>query len=155
MNFLPSRLFWMIRSRLKLAAACSLLLAAAASHAQQFAIDWYTVDGGGGVSGGGDYVLTGTIGQPDASDPMAGGTFAVIGGFWALPIGVSTPDSPTLHIAPAAPGSARISWTSGGPGFVLQVSEDLQSWSDAPSGAANPAFVPTTFPKGLYRLRRP
>jgi hypothetical protein len=36
-----------------------------------YRIDWYTIDGGGGTStggtgSGGPYVLTGTIGQPDA-----------------------------------------------------------------------------------------
>ena len=33
----------------------------------QYAIDWSTVDGGGGTSSGGGYELRGTIGQPDAS----------------------------------------------------------------------------------------
>jgi len=31
-----------------------------------YSISWYTIDGGGGQSSGGPYVLTGTIGQPDA-----------------------------------------------------------------------------------------
>jgi hypothetical protein len=50
------------------------------AHAQ-LAITRFTVDGGGGRSTGGSYVLTGTIGQPDAG-PMAGGSFEVVGGFW-------------------------------------------------------------------------
>jgi len=29
----------------------------------QYEISWYTIDGGGGTSSGGLYVLTGTIGQ--------------------------------------------------------------------------------------------
>jgi len=32
-----------------------------------YEITWYTIDGGGGTSTGGPYVLTGTIGQPDAT----------------------------------------------------------------------------------------
>jgi Dockerin type I domain len=44
-------------------------------------LSWNTVDGGGGTSTGGSYVLGGTIGQPDAAS-MSGGTFALAGGFW-------------------------------------------------------------------------
>lgn len=47
----------------------------------QFALDWHTVDGGGGTSTGGTYSLSGTIGQPDAG-VMSGGTFSLVGGFW-------------------------------------------------------------------------
>jgi hypothetical protein len=50
-----------------------------------YAISWWTVDGGGGASQGGPYALTGTIGQPDAGG-MAGGTFALRGGFWSGPL---------------------------------------------------------------------
>ncbi len=48
-----------------------------------FAINWYTVDGGGGASSGGTFQLVGTIGQSDAS-PVAqtGGPFSFSGGFW-------------------------------------------------------------------------
>ena len=44
-------------------------------------IDWYTIDGGGGTSAGGQYVLTGTIGQPDAGWSSAG-SYELLGGFW-------------------------------------------------------------------------
>jgi hypothetical protein len=55
----------------------------AAVHAQ-FQIDWYTIDAGGGASSGGAFLLTGTIGQPDAG-ASAGGTFECGGGFWGTP----------------------------------------------------------------------
>lgn len=49
----------------------------------EFSIDWYTIDGGGGVSAGGEFSLTGTIGQHDASSaPAEGGVYSVFGGFW-------------------------------------------------------------------------
>ncbi len=48
-----------------------------------FDLTWFTVDGGGGTSSGGDFVLSGTIGQPDAGD-LAGGDFVLRGGFWQL-----------------------------------------------------------------------
>jgi hypothetical protein len=46
-----------------------------------YGISWYTIDGGGGQSSGGPYVLTGTIGQPDAAY-STGGNYELLGGFW-------------------------------------------------------------------------
>ena len=46
-----------------------------------YSISWYTIDGGGGTSSGGSYVLSGTIGQPDAAY-SAGGQYELLGGFW-------------------------------------------------------------------------
>jgi hypothetical protein len=46
-----------------------------------YILDWYTIDGGGGQSSGGQYVLTGTIGQPDA-DWSRAGDYELLGGFW-------------------------------------------------------------------------
>src|SRR5580765_2937247 len=54
-------------------------------YAQTYAIDWFSIDGGGGTSSGGAFSLSGTIGQPDANpQPMSGGNFSLIGGFWSL-----------------------------------------------------------------------
>jgi hypothetical protein len=46
-----------------------------------YKIIWCTIDGGGGLSAGGDYDLMGTIGQPDAGY-SAGGDYELLGGFW-------------------------------------------------------------------------
>jgi hypothetical protein len=47
-----------------------------------YELSWHTVDGGGIMfSTGGDFELSGTIGQPDAG-VMAGGDFTLTGGFW-------------------------------------------------------------------------
>jgi len=46
-----------------------------------YQIVWSTIDGGGGQSIGGQYVLSGTIGQPDAGY-SEGGNYEVLGGFW-------------------------------------------------------------------------
>ena len=46
-----------------------------------FAIPWWTTDGGGGHSEGGNFAVTGTMGQPDAGR-MTDGTFTINGGFW-------------------------------------------------------------------------
>jgi len=48
-----------------------------------FSLSWWTVDGGGGTSKGGDYTLNGTIGQPEGKHLMSGGKFGLVGGFWA------------------------------------------------------------------------
>jgi len=47
----------------------------------QYELSWYTIDGGGGTSSGGPYMLTGTIGQPDAAW-SSGGRYELLGGFW-------------------------------------------------------------------------
>jgi hypothetical protein len=49
--------------------------------ASQYDLSWVTIDGGGGTSSGGPYVLTGTIGQPDAAY-TSGGKYELLGGFW-------------------------------------------------------------------------
>jgi len=55
----------------------------AAALADDFDVDWYTVDGGGEMwTTGGDYELSGTIAQPDAGGAMTGGDFELTGGFW-------------------------------------------------------------------------
>jgi hypothetical protein len=42
----------------------------------QYSIDWFTLDGGGGTSSGGNFTLTGTIGQPDAGT-LSGGDYTL------------------------------------------------------------------------------
>jgi hypothetical protein len=58
-----------------------------------YSIDWHTIDGGGAmVSTGGDFELSGTVGQPDASTViLTGDTFELTGGFWPGAAGVSLP----------------------------------------------------------------
>jgi hypothetical protein len=58
----------------------NIALASAAAHGQ-FAITSSTIDCGGGSSSGGAFVVTGTIGQPDAGPALTGGAFTLSGGF--------------------------------------------------------------------------
>jgi hypothetical protein len=58
-----------------------LMILCCSSAIGRYEISWSTIDGGGGVSSGGQYVVTGTIGQPDAGY-SAGGDYELIGGFW-------------------------------------------------------------------------
>jgi hypothetical protein len=57
-----------------------LPVSALAQTGGPYALEWSTIDGGGGTSSGWSYVLTGTIGQPDAAY-SAGVGYEVFGGF--------------------------------------------------------------------------
>ena len=134
-----------------------LILSLALSlSAQNYSIDWFTIDGGGGTSSGGPYTLTGTIGQPDAGI-HTGGSYTLIGGFWGA-FAVQQVGAPTLFIRPAGPGQVTISWEPNTPGFTLQETSDLGlapgGWGTAPSGSANPVTVNTTTLR-FYRLHKP
>ena len=63
----------------RIVVSCLLLLFSPALG--QYEIRWSTIDGGGGQSSGGQYILTGTIGQADAGYSY-GGDYDVLGGFW-------------------------------------------------------------------------
>jgi len=78
------------------------------SNAQSLDLSWHTVDGGGAcpptASVGGTFELSGTIGQHDAgsfTQPMTGGTFSLVGGFWVI----ATPVAPP---ACACPGDMNV-----------------------------------------------
>ena len=124
--------------------------------AQNYSIDWYTIDGGGGTSSGGPYTLSGTIGQPDAG-VHTGGSYTLVGGFWGA-FAVQQVGAPTLYIRPAGLGQVMISWEPNSPGFSLQESTDLglapAGWNPSPSGSSNPVTVPSTAIK-FYRLVKP
>jgi len=146
-------------TRIALPFAMLLVFAALSStqvFAQDYSIDWHTIDGGGGTSTNGTYSLTGTIGQVDASGSMTNAQYSVTGGIWFLPSVVQQPNAPVLTIVPAAPGFALISWTPNTPGFVLQESFTLDppAWTNSPSGATNPATVPATLTTKVYRLQK-
>jgi hypothetical protein len=137
--------------------AFALLAFPACAGAQNFNIDWFTIDCGGGTSTGGVYSVSGTIGQPDAGARMTNGNYSLTGGFWSLPAAIQTPGAPTLFITRApAPGMVTISWAPNTPGFVLQSADSLSlaAWTNTPSGAANPVIVPASEAKRFYRLRQ-
>ncbi len=90
---------------------------------QQYSIGWYKVAGGGGVSTGGVYQVSGTIGQPDASGAMSGGPYSVTGGFWSL-YAVQTPGAPLLAITRAG-NQAIVSWDPTITGWTLQTNSSL------------------------------
>jgi len=73
-----------LERKTQMAAAAVVLavgMAAPMAAAQPFDLTWNTFDGGGGTSTGGTFSLSGTIGQPDAGQHLAG-TFDLCGGYW-------------------------------------------------------------------------
>lgn len=46
-----------------------------------YQLSWWTVDSGGGVSTGDEYLLQGTVGQHDAGE-LHGGSYTLAGGYW-------------------------------------------------------------------------
>ncbi|MDQ6631805.1 MAG: hypothetical protein M3Y82_08605 [Verrucomicrobiota bacterium] len=130
--------------------------------AQSYSIDWFTIDGGGGSSAGGTYSLSGTIGQPDASQqPMTGGNFSLVGGFWSL-VAVQTPGAPLLTITLTSTNTAVVSWPSPSTGFALQQNSDLNSANWTPpletvldNGVIKYIIVNPPTGNRFYRLIKP
>src|SRR5271157_5333448 len=103
------------------------------AFAQNYAIGWFTIAGGGGASGGGQYSLSGTVGQADASPAMTGGNYSLTGGFWSLIALAQTPGAPFLQIRHTG-GTVTIFWQAV-PGWTLEQKAVLAAaggWSAAP-----------------------
>ena len=143
----------------------SLLSFSSIATAQNYSIDWFTIDGGGGTSVGGPYSLSGTIGQPDANQQaMTGGSFSLSGGFWSL-VAVQTLNAPPLRVQLVATDIARIFWPSSSEGFVLQQNTNLNNvtisgWVSAPqtvtdNGTTKSVIVNPPTGNRFYRLFKP
>ncbi len=138
-----------------------IVLGAAVLRAQQYAIDWYKIAGGGGTSTGATYQVTGTIGQPDASGAMSGGSYSLTGGFWSIIAAVQTPGLPNLTITFVGPNSVVVSWPNTG-SYTLLTNNNLNasSWPGY-GGTINTAngtnSVTLTPPTGnlFFRLHNP
>jgi len=98
--------------------------------AQGYSVDWYKIAGGGGTSTNGNYQISGTIGQPDASGALIGGSYSVTGGFWSVLNLVQTAGAPKLLIS-ASGNSVTVFWKTSG-NWNLQANADLKN----PSGWA-------------------
>ena len=132
----------------------SLLLTVSAA-AQDYRIDWYSINGGGGTSTGGVFTLSGTIGQ-SAVDTLAGGNYLLESGFWGGIVAIQQPGAPTLHIERSGL-NVIISWDSSVSGFSLQEADKLQpdAWGTSSSGSTNPISIPAIGANRFYRLSKP
>jgi len=146
----------------QLAVFCFLLSTFCFCAQAQLAIDWSTIDGGGGISTGGVFTVTGTIGQPDAGK-MSGGNFALDGGFWGVVAAVQTPGAPLLTITLNSQLSTiTVSWPSPSPGWTLQQNTNAiasANWSSVTNGIQDNGtekFITVTPPTGnrFYRLHK-
>ncbi len=110
----------------KLLGGTALVLAMVATTVcgQNYTLDWFTVDGGGGTSTGGVYSVSGTIGQPDAGH-LSGGNYTLDGGFWGIIAVVQMPGAPLLSIALTLTNNVLVSWPYPSTGFNLQQNELL------------------------------
>ena len=141
-------------------ALASVLLLSAKAHAQNYAISWYKVAGGGGTSSGGTYALSGTIGQPDASTRMSGGNYSLTGGFWAFLQVLQTPGAPKLYITVSGT-TVTVYWQNVS-GWNLQQTSSVNppvtwtlnsSWTT--SNGTNYLNVTSPGGKTFYRLESP
>jgi hypothetical protein len=136
------------------------LIALGTLQAQDYSVDWFTIDGGGGTSTGGVYSVSGTIGQPDASS-MSSGDYTIEGGFWGALAAVQTPGAPLLTISYTATNTVAISWPSPSSGWTLQQSTDCvksDSWSTVTrtiqdDGTTKTLVVNPAIGYQFYRLR--
>jgi hypothetical protein len=150
-----------IRLRRLLCAALLLAAGLRVLNAQDYVIDWATVDSGGGTSTDSVYSVSGTIGQPEAGGPLTVDDFSLVGGFWAILDSGESPNSRVLSIALTATNTVLISWPSPNAGLVLQQNAELTTanWTDvaqtpADDGTTVSLVLPLSGGATYFRLRR-
>ncbi len=111
------------------AAACCLLVFYDSSAGEDYHVDWFAIEGGGGESSGGEYSLSGAVSQPESGGSMSGSDFSVDAGF----LSVITVEGPPLRIALSADATITVAWQSSFTTHPLQQSSDLtpESWEDS------------------------
>ena len=133
---------------------CAVLFAGNAT-AQSYSIDWYKIAGGGGISTGGTYQVSGTIGQPDAGGAMTGFNYSLTGGFWAI-YAVNMPGAPLLAITHVG-NKAVVSWPSTVSGWTLQTNVNLATtnWGNYLGPIVNNSCTNAPPPNNLFfRLKQ-
>jgi hypothetical protein len=137
------------------------LTAATVAPAQNYALDWFTIDGGGGSSTGGVFTVSGTIGQPDAGQ-MRGGNYSINGGFWGI-LAAAPPLEPLwLAVARTTTNSVIIWWPSPATGWKLHQNANLSTtnWSEVlttpnDDGVTRSVTVAPPLGNQFYRLNKP
>lgn len=135
------------------------IFAASIVNAQNYSVDWFKIAGGGGLSSGGAYSLSGTVGQPDAGT-LTGGNYTLAGGFWSIITAIQEPGAPLLTVTRSNNFSV-ISWPSSSTGFVLQENTNLgtTNWiTSAQTTSTNNGQVsvvaPATVGYKFFRLKK-
>ena len=137
-----------------------LALVTCAAIAQNYSVDWYKISGGG-TSSGGNFSISGTIGQHDASAPGTGGNLSLTGGFWALINVVQTPGAPTLYISHSG-NSVTVFWQNVSGWNLIQnanLTTPVTSWnaSSSPTLSNGTNYLTLVKPGGnlFFRLKNP
>ena len=135
------------------------LLPAFSLAAQDYAIDWSKIAGGSGTSSNAQFVLSGTIGQADASGALTNGQYSVSGGFWSL-IALQTASVPSLSIQLTTMNTVVVSWPSSG--YSLQQNSDLNvdNWTNVLQAVTDDGIhksITVNLPAEtrFYRLKQP
>jgi hypothetical protein len=132
------------------------LLVPGISFAQPYSIDWHKIAGGGGTSTNGNYSISGTIGQHDASSAMTNGPYSITGGFWVL-YAVQTAGAPLLTITYSG-NQAIVSWSPSVTGWTLQTNNNLATgtWGNYLGTIVNNGVTNSPTKGNLFfRLTRP
>jgi hypothetical protein len=130
-------------------------------HAQSYSIGWYKIGGGGGTSSGGQYSVSGTIGQHDGSGAMPSGSYAVAGGFWSMISVVQTAGLPNLTISHAG-NSVIVFWPNTG-NYTLQQDNNIavssgwttSGYSISTSNSTNSITITPPAGNLFFRLANP
>ena len=141
---------------------CYLVLALGfAATAQDYSINWHSIDGGGGTSTGQVHTVSGTIGQPDAVT-MNSGDYTLSGGFWGVVAAVQTPGAPLLRVTYTTTNTIVVAWPNPSTGFTLQQKSNLSpgawiSTTNSPVIVGREKQVVVAPPVGnrFYRLSKP
>lgn len=135
--------------------ALGLALVPPPASAQSFALESWSIDGGGGTSAGGGFSVSGTIGQPDAGT-LSGGGFTLIGGlpgFHVVPAGPVT-----LTIQLLADGRVQVAWPDARTAWQLEAATRLGAapdWQSVTDPGATSYTTPAAGPARFFRLSHP
>ena len=137
-----------------IAVAC-LLLHQHAGAQGIYTLDWFAIEGGGGECSGGNYTVSGRLGQSESGAKMAGGDFSVTGGF----LSIIAVEEPPLRIAFNPDGTITVAWPTSFTPLPLQQSSSMSPGSWVNTGlltfddsiTRSITFVPVV-PRYFFRL---
>ena len=153
----------LLKSRFHLGLLAAAIFVVVGNVPAQITLLSSTVDGGGGTCAGGEFSLTGTIGQPDVTaTSLAGATFVLDGGFWPGEWVAPAPEEPpTLRIRYEA-ARVVVSWPASSICFALESAGSMPavnwnpvSFSVALNGDAWEVVMPPANAAQFFRLRKP
>lgn len=137
----------------------TLLSMAGVANAQT-SLTSFATDSGGGLSEGGGYSLSSSIGQ-SVGGKQRSEHYSISSGFWGFVVAVGGDDAPALRIIPAARG-VILAWPADAAGFQLQQTRSLlqPQWADvteAPHivGKELQVILPWEENNRFFRLERP